>query len=289
MDGIWGMYQWLDRAPRGRNEHGLWWRRHDEYPELRVVVDRAFLGVSALLFAASVAVTIVWCTSMSAMGGMPMPGGWTMSMTWMRMPGQTWPGAAASFLGMWVVMMVAMMLPSLLPMLWRYRRGRPRHSRDRLGRLTTLVGAGYFVVWTAFGVAVYPLGAALAALAMQQPAVSRAVPAAIGAVVLIAGALQFTAWKARRLACCRNAPGHGRALPRDAASAWRLGLRLGLQCAACCGNLMAILLVIGVMDLRAMAVVTAAITAERLAPAGERVARAIGIAVVVAGMFLIYA
>jgi hypothetical protein len=57
----------------------------------------------ALLFAASAAATIVWCTSMSAMGRMPMPGGWTMSMAWMRMPGQTWPGAAASFLGMWVV------------------------------------------------------------------------------------------------------------------------------------------------------------------------------------------
>ena len=56
------------------------------------------------------------------MDGMPMPGGWTMSMTWMRMPGQTWPGAAASFLGMWIVMMVAMMLPSLVPMLWRYRK-----------------------------------------------------------------------------------------------------------------------------------------------------------------------
>src|SRR5207302_5508750 len=67
--------------------------------------------VAALLFASSAAVTIVWCASMSAMGEMPMPGGWTMSMAWMRMPGQTWSGAAASFLGMWVVMMVAMMLP----------------------------------------------------------------------------------------------------------------------------------------------------------------------------------
>jgi len=66
---------------------------------------QAFVGVSALLFAGSAAVTIVWCASLSAMGGMPMPGGWTMSMAWMRMPGQTWPGAAASFLGMWVVMM----------------------------------------------------------------------------------------------------------------------------------------------------------------------------------------
>jgi hypothetical protein len=46
--------------------------------------ERAFFGVSALLFAASAAVTIVWCPSMSAMGEMPMPGGWTMSMAWMR-------------------------------------------------------------------------------------------------------------------------------------------------------------------------------------------------------------
>ena len=84
--------------------------------------QQAFFGVSALLFAASAVVTIVWCASMSAMGEMPMPGGWTMSMAWMRMPGQTWPGAAASFLGMWVVMMVAMMLPSLVPMLRRYRQ-----------------------------------------------------------------------------------------------------------------------------------------------------------------------
>src|SRR5512140_3798186 len=112
----------------------------------------AFFGVSALLFAGSAAVTIVWCASMSAMAAMPMPGGWTMSMAWMRMPGQTWAGAAASFLGMWVVMMVAMMLPSLVPMLWRYRRAVGSGVEARLGRLTALVGVGYFVVWTAVGI-----------------------------------------------------------------------------------------------------------------------------------------
>jgi predicted metal-binding membrane protein len=83
--------------------------------------ERTFLTVSALLFAVSVVVTIIWSTSMSSMAGMPMPGGWSMSMAWMRMPGQTWAVTTASFLGMWVVMMVAMMLPSLVPMLWRYR------------------------------------------------------------------------------------------------------------------------------------------------------------------------
>src|SRR6202051_3077233 len=84
--------------------------------------QQAFFGVSTLLFAGSAAVTIVWCASMSAMGKMPMPGGWTMSMAWMRMPGQTWLAAAVSFLGMWVVMMLAMMLPPLVPMLLRYRQ-----------------------------------------------------------------------------------------------------------------------------------------------------------------------
>ncbi len=246
--------------------------------------QQAFFGVSALLFAASAAVTIVWCASMSAMGEMPMPGGRTMSMAWMRMPGQTWPGAVVSFLGMWVVMMVAMMLPSLVPMLWRYRQAVGRTRETRLGRLTALVGAGYFFVWTVFGMATFPLGVALAAVEMQQPALARAVPIAVGVVVLIAGSLQLTAWKARHLACCREAP--GRTLPADAGTAWRHGLHLGLYCSYCCVGLMAILLVIGVMDLRAMAVVAAAITIERLAPAGERVARAIGAVVVGAGLFL---
>jgi predicted metal-binding membrane protein len=244
-----------------------------------------FLGVAALLFAASAALTTLWCASMSAMGEMPMPGGWTMSMAWMRMPGQTWPGAAASFLGMWVVMMVAMMLPSLVPMLRRYREAVARTGEARLGPLTALVGAGYFFVWTAFGMAAFPLGVALSAIEMEEPAVARAVPIAVGVIVLVAGALQFTAWKARHLACCREAP--GRTPPADAGTAWRYGLRLGLHCSACCAGLTTILLVIGVMDLRAMAVVAAAITVERLAPAGERVARAIGIGVVGAGVLLI--
>ena len=92
----------------------------------------ALLGAAALLFVASATVTIRWCASMSAMGEMPMPGGWTMSMAWMRMPGETWPGAAASFLGMWVVMMVAMMLPSLVPALRRYRLTVSRTGGTRL-------------------------------------------------------------------------------------------------------------------------------------------------------------
>src|SRR3989454_10989245 len=111
----------------------------------------------------------------------------------MQMSGQTWLGAAASFLTMWVVMMVVMMLPSLVPTLWRYRQA-------GLGLTTLLVGVGYFVVWTVFGLAAFLLAAPLA----------RAVPIAVGVVVLLAGSVQLTAWKARHLACCREAPAPGR-------------------------------------------------------------------------------
>jgi predicted metal-binding membrane protein len=249
--------------------------------------QQAFFGVSALLFATTAALTIAWCASMSAMGEMPMPGGWSMSMAWMRMPGQSWAGAGASFLGMWLVMMVAMMLPSLVPMLSRYRRVVGSMSGTRLGWLTALVGTGYFFIWTLFGLAVYSLAVVLAAVEMQQPALARTVPIAVGVVVFVAGALQFSKWKAHYLACCGEEPVRGSTLSADAGTAWRTGLHFGIHCGLSCTNLTAILLVIGVMDLRAMAAVTAAITAERLLPARERVARAIGTAVIGAGLILI--
>ena len=247
----------------------------------------AFFGISTLIFVVSTTATIVWCASMSAMGEMPMPGGWTMSMAWMPMPGQTWANAGASFLGMWIAMMVAMMMPCLVPVLWRYRQAVARTGETRLGLLTALVGVGYFFVWTLFGIAAFPLGVALAAIEMQLPELARTVPVAVGVIVVFAGALQFSAWKAHHLAYCRGSPGPSCRLSANADTAWRHGLRLGLHCGYCCAGLMAVLLVIGVMDLRAMAIVMAAITVERLAPAGERVARAIGAVVVAAGLFLI--
>src|SRR5450432_106659 len=244
-----------------------------------------FIAVCILSFITGVAATIYFCHTMS--GGMQMPGGWTMSMMWMRMPGQTWPGAAASFLGMWVVMMVAMMLPSLFPMIKRYRQALSMTGETRSGWLTALVGLGYFFIWTVFGLVAFPLGVILATVEMQQPALARAVPIAVSVVVLIAGALQFTAWKSHKLTCCRKTLEHSRTLPADASTAWRHGLRLGLHCSRCCFGLMTILLVIGVMDLRAMAVVTVAITVERIAEFGDRFAIANGAVAVGAGLFLI--
>jgi predicted metal-binding membrane protein len=244
--------------------------------------------VSALFFVVSAALTIVWCGSMTAMQGTPMPGGWTLSMAWTRMPGQTWASLAVSFLGAWVVMMAAMMLPSLVPRLWHYREAvGSRGAAARLGWLTTVVGCGYFLIWTLFGMAVFPVGAALAALEMQVPSAAREVPLAAGFVVLLAGTTQFTAWKTRHLRCCRQTPEHRHSIRADVGTAWRHGRQLGVHCSCSCAALTVILLVFGVMDLRAMALVTAAITVEHLAPAGEGAARTIGAIVIVMGLRMI--
>ncbi|CAG9270883.1 DUF2182 domain-containing protein [Paraburkholderia unamae] len=245
-----------------------------------------FLGVSSLIFAASAAATLIWCASMDAMGGTPMPGGWTLSTLWAPMCGQTWLDAAVSFAGMWNVMMVAMMLPSLAPVLWRYLDGAAGGSGARAGALTALAGAGYFFVWLVAGLLVFAAGAQLAALAVAAPALAHTAPAAAGIVVAIAGVLQFTAWKGRWIACCAAMPSctHARF---DARAAWRHGARLGRHCVCCCGNLMAALLVAGVMDRPAMALVAAAITAERLIPARGKVARGVGLVAVLVGVVMV--
>ena len=239
-----------------------------------------FLGISVLIVVASTAVTIAGCIAMSSPDGMPM------SMAWMRMPQQTWMAAAASFLGMWMAMMIAMMWPSLTPVLWRYRRAIGRTHAWRLDALTALAGAGYFFVWAVCGALVYALGSALAAAQMQWAVLARVVPFVAGTVVLAAGASQFTVWKERNLTCCRMLRGCGHAHTPGAGAAWRYGLRQGLHCSYCCAGPTAILLVIGMMDLRGMAIVTVAITAERLAPAGWRMAWLIGVIAIAGGLLL---
>jgi predicted metal-binding membrane protein len=250
-------------------------------------MSRRFLGGAALLFMISAVITVYWGASMAAMGDMSMPGGWSMSMMWMRMPGQSWLGTAVTFLGMWLVMMAAMMLPSFAPTLWRYRQSVGTKRGVRLNWLMILVTAGYFFVWTLLGLIVFLAGAGFAAVEMQSTALAQSAPALAGLVVLGAGALQLTRWKAQRLAHCRGMPECGCRAVANSASAWRYGLRMGLQCSYCCAGFTAVLLAIGVMDLRAMAAVTLAISLERLAPVGVRVARAIGVAVIALGLAMI--
>ncbi|HEX4645682.1 MAG TPA: DUF2182 domain-containing protein, partial [Verrucomicrobiae bacterium] len=98
--------------------------------------ETGFYGWSTLLFAISAAATVYFCLSMA--GGMDMPGGWTMTMAWMRMPGQSWAASAAMFMLMWLAMMVAMMLPSALPMLLTCRRALQTQGAAHAGLSTFL-------------------------------------------------------------------------------------------------------------------------------------------------------
>ena len=216
-----------------------------------------------------------------------MHGGPTSSMASAAAGWETWLAAGVSFVAMWFVMALVMMLPSMAPMLWRYRQAVARAGTSRAGGLTALAGAAYLLVWMALGLIVFLAGAALATAQARFPALTRVAPIAAGLVVVIAGGIQLTRWKARRLAHFRMSPRSGPRVRAEAGSAWRYGLRLGRDCGLSCAGPMASLLVLGVMDPRAMAVATVAITAERLAPAGERVARAIGLGAIVVGVISI--
>jgi predicted metal-binding membrane protein len=136
-------------------------------------------------------------------------------------------------------------------------------------------------------VVTFPVGAAVAEFMMRVPGVSRWAPVAASVIVAIAGLVQLTAWKRHQLECCgQSADGDG-VLVGSARVAWRLGVRLGVRCVRCCASLTAVLLVIGVMNLGAMAAVAGAIAAERLLPAGNRLARGIGWALVAVALFMI--
>lgn len=248
---------------------------------------RAFALGCIVLFVGCAAVTVGRAASMSAMAALPMRGGWSLSMDWLAMCGRNAPAQRAAWLGMWSTMMVAMMLPAIAPNLWRYRCAAVRMGARHPMALAACVGAGYLLVWIGVGAAISVSGTTLATGLLEHPALARAAPLAMGAVLMLAGALQCTVWKAHQLTHCRQWPASADVSPAHFRSAWRAGLRLGRHCSASCAGLTAILLVGGVMNLRAMAVVTAAITAERLTLCSSRVARTIGVLALVAGLWRI--
>ncbi len=248
---------------------------------------RAFAVALAAVFAVAVVATVAQHASMAAMGGAPVSGGWMTQAVWQRPCGWGAGRTFAAFAGMWGAMTVTMMLPVLAPVLWRYWQGAGPLAAARSSWLVAVVGAGYFAVWVAVGALVFPAGAVLTSAAARLPVLGRAMPFVAGAVVLAAGVLQFCGWKTRRLTCCRRAATGVHPPHAGAGAAWRHGVRAAIRCGACCGNLMAVALAAGMMDLRVMAVVTVAIAAERLAPAGGRVARLVGCVAVGGGVVMI--
>ena len=247
--------------------------------------EQATYATALCVFVVTAALTIIFTRSMS--GGMRMPGNWTMSMIWMTMPGQTRLSAAAVFVGMWLAMMVAMMLPSALPMLVLYRRAAGFRRESQIGWLTLTVATGYFLVWTSFGIAAYLGGQTISRGVMTWLALSRMVPLAAAVALTLAGFYQLTTWKAACLKHCRDPLA---LVAHHLHGGWRGALRLGVHhgvfCAACCWGLMLIQLVLGVMNLTVMAVVALVIALEKLLPRGEVVARVSGYGAVLGGVTL---
>jgi predicted metal-binding membrane protein len=244
-----------------------------------------FILSSAVVFVVSAAATVYFCRSMA--GGMDMPGGWTMSMAWMRMPGQTWPASAAMFLLMWLAMMVAMMLPSTLPMLLACRRALQTQGAAHTGLSTFLAACGYFFPWLLAGIVVYPIGAEIALVAMRSAAFSRAVPIMSGATLVLSGCIQFTPWKRAGLCRCRDPLVCCASPVSNLRTGWRFGLRLGAACVICCSGLMLVLMVLGVMDLAVMAIVSVVIAIEKLFPKPEPIVWLSGLAAMTVGLFML--
>jgi len=234
----------------------------------------AFAMVMTTVFALGAAATIASSRSMSAMGTLPMPGGWSIALSWIAPCGSTPAGALVQFVAMWLAMTATMMLPSLAPTLWRYGRciRALGSSGCRAVAHTGAFAAAYFSTWTALGALVYACGTGFAVSVLASPSLARATPYLAAVLVMAAGALEGSAWKRHYLRCCRAAPAHDRISARGAPAAVREGVRYGWHCACCCAAPMAVMLVAGNTDIRVIVAATFAITAERLAPGGERVA-----------------
>lgn len=193
---------------------------------------------------------------------------------------------ALSTLAMWFVMMVAMMLPAAAPTILLYDRAADRPDAPAP---TALFLAGYLIAWLAFSIAATALQWQLATLgAIGEMTMRAGTDSLAGALLVAAGLYQWTPWKGACLDHCRNpARFIARHQRPGAAGAIRLGLIHGGYCVGCCGVLMTLLFVGGVMNLLWVAALTALVIAEKLLPKGQWLARASGAAMLAWGAFLL--
>ncbi len=202
---------------------------------------------------------------------MPMPMHWSF-------------GYASVIFLMWWLMMVAMMLPSAAPTILLFGALNP--SRGAWGMLEFLIG--YFSVWAGFSVAATMVQASLTATGLASPMYMNLSSSMLAAAVLIlVGGYQFTPIKTTCLKSCR---GPVEALTRGRktgpAGAFRMGLAHGGYCLGCCWALMALLFVGGVMNLWWILAIAIYVAVEKLTPFGDRLAKPVGVALVVVGGFI---
>jgi predicted metal-binding membrane protein len=180
-------------------------------------------------------------------------------------------GGLGWYLGIWVTMMAAMMLPSAAPAalaVARLARGLP----------TLLFAAGYLAVWTSFGLAAYGLYRLATALAPEWVAWDERGPYLAGGLILAAGLYELTPLKRLCLRHCR--------MPLPDRRALRSGVRYGFHCVGCSGGLMVVLFALGVMSLFWMALVAAVIFSEKVLPAGVEPSRVVAVALIALGTWV---
>ena len=175
------------------------------------------------------------------------------------------------YLGIWVTMTAAMMLPSAAPAALQVTRLARRVP-------TLLFTAAYLAVWTGYGLLAYGVFRLVTSFDIGWRAWDRGGPYAAGGVIAAAGFYELTPLKRLSLRRCRNARHPGNAL--------RSGFAHGLDCVGCSGGLMAVLFVLGVMSLFWMAVVAVAIFAEKVLPHGHRLAPRLAVALAVLGIWV---
>ncbi len=188
---------------------------------------------------------------------------------------------------MWMLMMVVMMLPAVLPWLIGFAAlARDRESGAVRGGWVALFGLGYFAAWLAFSVVGASLQIGLRSWGLLGASAALATPLA-GLVLVVAGLHQVTPSKTACLEHCRTPMSYFLSRWRNGpGGAFRMGLSHGAFCVGCCWALMLTGFALGVMNLAWMAVLTVVIAAETLAPRGERIGRLAGAALVVWGLVL---
>jgi predicted metal-binding membrane protein len=184
------------------------------------------------------------------------------------------PGTDLGTLGFyttaWVVMMAAMMFPSIVPMVLVYRmiERRRRDLRQTAARgSTSLFIAGYLISWTVFGLLAYALFVGVRSLSISAFSWHRGGPYLAGGVLLAAAIYQLTPAKDACLTRCRGPLQFlGHAWRDGPVGALRLGAEHGAWCAGCCWGLMAALFALGIMSVGWMVFVAALIAIEKLLP-----------------------
>jgi predicted metal-binding membrane protein len=195
------------------------------------------------------------------------------------------PGGAALslFLLGWQLMIVAMMLPSSLPLVRMFHAAATNQPRPGLVLWALL--AGYALVWTAFGAAAFLGDAVVHQLVHAWPWLDSHPQVIASSTLLLAGAFQFSDLKDRCLRECRHpGPFLIQHYGRGAASAFRLGRAHGVFCLGCCWALMLVGFAVGVANLWWMGALTALMVFEKTARGGDRAVRPIGVWLLATGL-----